>query len=247
MIIQTYLSPAAGKRLIAKGLAAREDVQTALKEHTILIIKGSTNAALAEELLKLCGYDEKVRGFYRGIFKPADAEAKYPVDKYDLIIRKGEIIRDKTVFDIADELGPDDIAFKGANAVNPLTHQAAVLIGNPTGGTMVPLTKAVIGRRLKLIHPVGLEKRNRTDFHMMAQLCNESGTAGVRMMVSPGTAYTEADAFRELFGIKAILAGAGGVAGYEGGCFFLLQGEEAALEQCRALLAEITAEPPFAL
>ena len=39
MIIQTYLSPAAGKRLIAKGLAAREDVQTALKEHTILIIK----------------------------------------------------------------------------------------------------------------------------------------------------------------------------------------------------------------
>ena len=246
-MIQTYLSPAAGKRLIAKARAARADVQTALKEHTILVIKGSTNAPLAEELLKLCGYDEKVRGFYRGIFKPAEAEAKYPVNKCDLIFRKGEVIRDKTVFDIADELGPDDIAFKGANAVNPLTHQAAVLIGNPTGGTMVPLTKAVIGKRMKLIHPVGLEKRNRNDLNMMAQLCNESSTQGVRMVVSPGTAYTEVDAFRDLFGIKAILIAAGGVAGYEGGCFFLLQSEEEALAKCRDMLAEITAEPPFEL
>ena len=49
--IQIFLTPAAGKRLIAKAIAAREDVQDAVMNHTVVVIKGTTNAYLAEELL----------------------------------------------------------------------------------------------------------------------------------------------------------------------------------------------------
>ena len=50
---QVFFSVAAGKQLIAEGLASRADIQEALREHTVVVIMGTTNGCLAEELLKL--------------------------------------------------------------------------------------------------------------------------------------------------------------------------------------------------
>ena len=36
----------------------------------------------------------------------------------DVVIRKGEWLRGKTIFDVAEEMGPEDMYFKGANAVD---------------------------------------------------------------------------------------------------------------------------------
>ena len=36
--IQVFLTPAAGKRLIARALANRPDVQCAAREHTVVIV-----------------------------------------------------------------------------------------------------------------------------------------------------------------------------------------------------------------
>ena len=53
--IQFYLTPAAGKKLIAKGIASLPEVREALKNGTILIIGGTTNAEVAYELLSTAG------------------------------------------------------------------------------------------------------------------------------------------------------------------------------------------------
>jgi len=52
-----------------------------------------------------------------------------------------------------------DVILKGANAIDMSQRRAAILIGHPKGGTIAVALQAVIGRRVRLILPVGLEKR----------------------------------------------------------------------------------------
>jgi hypothetical protein len=53
--IQFPLTVAAGKRLIAKAVASLEQVRFALENNTILILAGTTNGYVAEELLSQTG------------------------------------------------------------------------------------------------------------------------------------------------------------------------------------------------
>ncbi len=50
-----------------------------------------------------------------------------------------------------------DVILKGANSVDLKEKKAAILIGHPKGGTIAISMQAVIGRRVHLIVPVGLE------------------------------------------------------------------------------------------
>ena len=246
--IQIFLSVAAGKKLIAKGLAAREDVQDALRHHSILIIKGTTNAYVAEELLNsICYEGFSKKGFFRGLIKPAEAKVSVPIVEHDLLIREGNVITDQSIYDVVNDLGEHDFAFKGANAVNLDTGRAGILVGNPTGGTIVPLVGANVGKKVKLIHPVGVEKRVEADIADLAEICNSNSTQGLRMFPSSGKAYTELDAFSDLFPVEAAILAGGGVGGYEGGCYFLVHGEEKDLAECRKLCNEISKEPMFEL
>ena len=49
-----------------------------------------------------------------------------------------------------------DVILKGANALDVGARRAAVLIGNPDGGIAGAVVPAVVGRRVRLIVPVGL-------------------------------------------------------------------------------------------
>ncbi|MGD0953116.1 MAG: hypothetical protein ABR985_12115 [Methanotrichaceae archaeon] len=71
---QFVLTPAAGKRLIAKALVAHPAIQTALKSGTVAIIAGTTNGYVAEEILASIGQSEGFsrRRFFRGIILPPD-------------------------------------------------------------------------------------------------------------------------------------------------------------------------------
>ena len=132
--IQIFLTPAAGKRLIAKAIAAREDVQDAVMNHTVVVIKGTTNAYLAEELLAGIGVtDFDKRGFYRGVVKSPDAKSAVPVQEHDVVIEKGKYVTGKTIFDVVGDLRNGDMIFKGANAVNLEEGTAGILIGDPDG------------------------------------------------------------------------------------------------------------------
>lgn len=98
----------------------------------------------------------------------------------DVIIRKGQRIRGKSIHDLAAELNNGDIISKGANAVSLATGESAVLIGNPTAGTMSPIYQAAIGRRVRVIVPAGVEKRVDQPIYQLCQIVNNCETKGLR-------------------------------------------------------------------
>jgi hypothetical protein len=69
---QFVLTPAAGKRLIAKAVARHPQVQSALESKTVVVVAGTTNGYVAEELLACVGQGGEFRKdrFFRGIILP---------------------------------------------------------------------------------------------------------------------------------------------------------------------------------
>lgn len=244
------LTSAAGKRLIAKATAAHPALQAALQSGTVVIVAGTTNGYVAEEILRQLGQAEGFarQRFFRGITLPPTArhpeEGKFPGD---VVIVNGVWQKGETVFDAVDELKEGDVIVKGANAVDLSRKQAAVLIGHPKGGTIAAVLQAVIGRRVRLILPVGLEKRVPGDLDGLAARLNAPGAQGPRLLPVPGEILTEIEAITGLSGATAELAAGGGVSGAEGSVWLAVTGtpeQEAAAEK---IIKSVSLEPPFAL
>jgi hypothetical protein len=184
------------------------------------------------------------RHFYRGITLPPNRKSVQPGEfsedipfPGDVVIRKGEWLRGKTVFDVLDDLKEGDVILKGANAVDLSRKQAGVLIGHPQGGTMVAALQAVVGRRVRLILPVGLEKRVTADLNAIAACLNAPGAHGARMLPVPGEVITEIEALAMLTGARAELVAAGGVCGAEGAVWLAISGTAEQEQSARAVLA----------
>jgi hypothetical protein len=66
---QFLITPSAGKRLIAKIIANHPSIIKALKKGTLVIIAGTTNGYVAEEILKThkIANDFSRKHFFRGI------------------------------------------------------------------------------------------------------------------------------------------------------------------------------------
>ncbi|MBR4528895.1 MAG: hypothetical protein IKO80_01320 [Lachnospiraceae bacterium] len=233
--LQLFITPEKGKRLIARGLISRADVSGALREHTVVIVAGTTNGYLAEEAVRYLGLSGFERnGFIRGILTPPGSATKSPAEPVDMVIEKGQWRRGSTIYDVSETLGPDDLIFKGANAVYAEDHSAGVLVAHPQSGTMAAAAAAVIGRRVTLIHPVGLEKRVIRPVGELAGHANAKEATGLRLYPSPGIAYTELDALYDLYGVRAQLIAAGGIEGYQGGYLLSCDGEEERLADLQA-------------
>ena len=243
--IQIQLTPAAGKRLIAKAVVRRADVQKALKDGKVLVIGGTTNTYVANELLRCLGKDPCVTfpAFHRGVSYGPDAKPVQAEPLGDLYIDHGEVIFRDALPEICAGMGTGDIIFKGVNAVHPATKTAGILIGNTaTGGTIMEAARAVYSRRAKLILPVGLEKRVELPAYELERVLNDPEAAGLRFTAAPGEVFTEIDAIRLLTGCDAVLVGAGGVDGGEGCVYLQLSGGD--LEAAQALAAQVRHEPP---
>jgi hypothetical protein len=234
-----------GKRLIGKAMAAHPDVQAVLQKGTLVVLAGTTNGYVAEEILTAVGQAEGFsrEGFRRGMTVAPGAKAIQAELKGDVIVRDGELVQGQTIFDVVDDLQEGDIVIKGANAFDP-RGQPAVLIGHPQGGTVLALITAVIGRRVRLIVPVGLEKRVMEDINVLAQRCNAPGAQGPRLYPMPGQAFTEIDAIRMLTGAEACLLAAGGVYGAEGASWLGISGTEEQIQAAADLIRSVRDEPP---
>ena len=253
---QFVVTPSAGKRLIAKALASHAAVSSALKNGTLVIIAGTTNGYVAEEILKSLGVADGFsrKRFFRGITLPPGSdvtsegrlsdESKFPGD---VVITKGEWRKGKTIVDVVDELKEGDVILKGANAVDLQRKQGAILIGHPKAGTIAVALQAVLGRRVKLIIPVGLEKRVCSNLFSLAEKVNASGAEGIRLFPTPGQVFTEIEAVQLLTGATAGLISGGGVCGAEGSCWLAVSGTEAQEEAAEMLLASVESEPAFSL
>ena len=245
MLTMITLTVAESKRLIAKGVRAIDYVDRALEEGIVAVPKGTTNAYVAEELLgRKIEKTHYVLGatFPRGS-KPFQIDGSLP----DVVIRNGEVIEDMPAIEAAKEMGPGDVFIKGANAINPALDQAALLIGDPTGGTMGAALGILTARRAHLLVPAGLEKTVPVDLDRVSQrLKTEPGRAPI-FGLWPFTAhvFTEADALRELTAVEAIPVSAGGIGGAEGAVWLMLSGSEHQLDETMTVLDGVWGEPAF--
>lgn len=250
---QLLFTPSAGKRLIAKALVKNPAVLKAIKNGTLVIIAGTTNGYVAEEILKHL----KIKGFsktnfFRGLILPPGEtvtsegrltdESKFPGD---VIITNGEWQKGKTIADVVDTLKEGDVILKGANALNIEKNQAAVLIGHPKAGTISYVMQAVAGRRTKLIVPVGLEKRVNNDLYTLSEKLNSPEANGYRMFLVPGQIFTEIKAIKQLSGANAELIASGGICDAEGSYLLAVTGTDAQENYAEKMWKSIASEPPF--
>jgi hypothetical protein len=241
---QFSVTPAMGKRLIGQALVQHPAIENALQNGALLIIAGTTNGYVAQEILQSLGQAEGFsrEGFRRGITVAHGAEVIKAELEGDVLISGGQWQKGRTIFDTADELQEGDVILKGANAFD--AHgQAAVHIGHPQGGTILPALTAVLGRRVQLIVPVGLEKRVFGDVNALAQLCNEPGVQGPRLLPMPGEVFTELEAIELLTGAEAIQLAAGGVYGAEGAAWLGVDGTQEQIQAAAELIKSVRDEP----
>jgi hypothetical protein len=242
---QSCITTAMGKRLIGKAMVQQPDVQRVLKGGTLVIVAGTTNGYVAEEILRELGQEEGFsrEGFRRGMVVPMGV----PVPKYDfpgdVVIRDGVWQKGQTIFDVADDLKPGDVVLKGGNAFDAW-GQAAVFVGHPQGGTVLAAAAAVVGRRVRLIVPIGLEKRVFEDVNALAKQCNAADAEGPRLYPMPGEVFTELDAIGLLTGAEAWLIGGGGVYGAEGASWLGIDGEDEEVRAAVELIQSVANEPP---
>jgi hypothetical protein len=249
------LTPAAGKRLIAKALAIHPVIRECVQSGTLVIIAGTTNGYVAEEILSATGsaVEFQRRRFFRGITLPPKQattdsgrlpdESGFPGD---VILEKGVWQQGKTIFDVVDGLKEGDVILKGANAVDLAARRAAILIGHPKAGTIGAAILAAAGRRVRIILPVGLEKRIPGNLDGLAILLNSPGAKGARLFPVPGgVVFTELDAITMLTGADAELAAAGGVGGAEGSVWLAVSGTVEQIAKAEDLVRSVASEPPF--
>ncbi len=251
---QFVLTVAAGKRLIARAMVANPLIKNALKKGTVVIIAGTTGGYIAEEILAVIGdnKDFSGKGFYRGItlppgFKTTETGRVADKGKFsgDVVIKDGVWQKGKTINDIVDSLKEGDIILKGANALDLKNKRAAILVGHTQGGTITVILQAVVGRRVRLIIPVGLEKRISGDLDDIALRVNTPGTKGTRLLPVPGEVFTEIESLALLTGVTAELIAAGGVAGAEGSIRLAVSGTDEQELAALKLLEAVATEPAF--
>jgi len=251
---QFVVTPAAGKRLIAKALLEHPEIKSSLKGGTLAIIAGTTNGYVAEEILLSIGQSEGFsrKGFFRGITLPpawpTNEMGRMPDKKPfpgDVIIVDGVWQKGLTIFDVVDHLKETDVILKGANALDLSRRQAAVYIGDPKAGTIGAALQAVVGRRVRLMLPVGLEKRVPGNLEDLAARVNVPGAHGPRLLPVPGEIFTELDAIALLTGAQAELIAGGGVLGAEGCIWLGVSGKPEQIQSAENLLGSIACEPSF--
>jgi hypothetical protein len=246
MKAEVVLTVSESKRLIAKGVAALGFIQEKMEKGIIVVPSGSTNAYIYEELT---GQAIDKRVYLAGRTFPAanrpDWDAK-PMP--DLVLVDGTPNTEMNRFTALERMQPGDVYIKGANALNYNNGVAGVSIGNPTGGTVGGSLGHIIGRKLRLLIPVGLEKEVPYDIvEASALLASDDEQLGSVLSLWPihGEIFTEIEALGLLYGVDAIPVAAGGIAGAEGALRLLLLGEREDVKDAIAFVESIQGEPPL--
>ncbi len=248
MLAQVTLTPAEGKRLIAKAIACMDIVRDALKEGTVVLATSTTTAYVFEELT---GEEIKDKGmFTAGVVTAEGCGITDPEGRYDHhVIVKGEVETMKTpeLKRVLADMGPGDVFIKGANAIDPF-GAAGVLLGGDGGGTIGTAWGYLTANGVTTIIAAGLEKLVPIS---LADVVAKTGRKKLDlslgwacgMMVVQGLIVTEMEAFKELFNVDAIPIGGGGIDGGEGCKIFLLEGDPECVEAAFKTVKEIKGEP----
>jgi len=244
---QVILTVAESKRLIAKGVVALPEVQGAMEAGIVVVATGTTNAYILQELK---GEKFDLRRYRSGITtpqvpdkQPTKQEAPIP----DAVFRKGKIAPELDRYNAVKEMGKGDVYIKGANALDYVGQMAGVLIAGESGGTVGAVLGTVIGKKITLLIPIGLEKLVYEDMNELHQLTMDPDNEGPAIWPISGIIFTEIEALEVLCGVQATLISAGGVAGAEGSIRLLIEGMDEDVEAAAELVKGIKGEPRYLL
>jgi len=247
MKASVVLSTGAGKRVIAKGVAALPAVKNAIKKGTIVITLGTTNAIVAEEILG--------RAIDRGAFAAGFIDDRFNLNQRvgemdEIIIRNGEQIKiDKQ--ELLDSLTARDVVIKGGNAIDPWGN-VGVLMASRTGGTVGRYYSIALARGVEVVIPISLQKAIHTPID---ELAREMGSARIELCMGlpcgmhplVGRVVTEIDALEALFPVQVAQIACGGVGSGAGSVSLLITGQETAVRAAFDLVKNVSAEPDISL
>jgi len=247
MKAQVTLTPAEGKRLIAKAISCMDSVQKAYQEGTLIIATSTTTAYVAEELM---GKEINKGMFTAGVVTKEGASITKADGRYKHYVFDKGALKECTTAELVPYLarmGPDDVMIKGANAIDPF-GAAGILLAGSGGGTIGTAWGHLIRNGAQLIIAAGLEKLVPGPLDGVAPMM---GTEAIDkamgwkcgMMVVQGQIITEMEAMKLLFGVDVIPVAGGGIDGAEGCKIFLLEGATDNVELAFEVLSEIKGEP----
>lgn len=247
------LTPSESKWLIAKGVKNLEEVQRALKQGTVIITLGTTNAYVVEEILKDVpggGVDKIEKKRYAAGVITDRGTCIVPKEERvkEVILKNGKISTENTE-KVIENLSAEDVFIKGANALDA-TGTAGVLMANRAGGTIGSALGTVMARGVHFIIPVGIEKTIPYSIVDAAkrvgiEKCYKSTGWPVGLMPVHGKVITELDALRILGAEGAFPIGAGGIDGGEGSVVICVEGRSVEkLDGLMTLITQIKGEPP---
>ncbi len=219
------LSPANGKRLIAKAVLKHSLFREAISRGTVILALGTTNALIYEELT---GERINPEYFAAGIIKDYLGVTEPSKRVSPLVLYKGEKV-DLPWLEALKTMNKDSVFIKGANAYDEL-GLVGILVGGEAGGTIGQALGTLSMRGIKTIVPMGTEKRVPSvleSSRLLTEPLIKNNNMRVGMMVIPNaTIITEITAFKILFNVDATLVAAGGIDGYEGSSVFVIQGQD---------------------
>ena len=102
---QFCITTVIGKRLIALGIRQPPQIQEVLKKGTPVIIAGTTNGYVAEEILRGLGQVDEFdrKGFRRGVTVAPGKKLPGCELSGDVVVVDGEWQKGKTIFDVSDK------------------------------------------------------------------------------------------------------------------------------------------------
>lgn len=225
------LSPPESKRLIARAVKETVEVKSALTSGRVVVIGGTTNAYVAEELT---GGDFDKTRFAAGVIRNGTLDTVPSEDRTrPVVIIDGKVSDMEPASALAD-FTADDVYIKGANAVDP-DGNAGVLMADDRGGTIGAAMGIINARGSNLIVPVGLEKLVSSVI-AASRRCGQgrfSHATGLPVGMMPlvnAMVITELQAVSILFGHKGVAAyhiASGGVEGSEGSVVLAIEGDGA--------------------
>jgi hypothetical protein len=248
------LTPEESKRLIGRSIARMDIVQNAMDAGIIGFSLCTSCGYVIQELLG--EQSVSISGYCCG-FIYAGGSCQVPSSKQErlLLLYKGEKrwlnFAQENFSTVLNEMDADDVIIKSGNIMDPHGN-VGVLVASPDGGEAGDYLPHILSKGIKLIVPMTL---NKTVSISLAEIIPHMGICEFRrdrvqgmscgMMPLPGKVISEIDAFRELFGVKAIPVAMGGIGSGAGSVTMVLMGEDSAIEKAWHTVNEIKGEPPL--
>jgi len=245
---QVLLTPAEGKRLIAKAISNMEPVQMAYEEGILIIATSTSSAYVAEEIM---GKKIPNKGmFTAGVITKDGLHVTKSEGRYKhYVFEKGEPVEVDTpdLVPYLSKMGPSDVFIKGANAIDPF-GAAGILLAGVGGGTIGTAWGHIVRNGIQLIIPAGLEKLvpvSLTDYvtQMGTEVIDVAQGWKCGMLVVNGQVITEMEAMKFLFGVEVFPIAGGGIDGAEGCKIFLIEGPKDNIDLALEILEKIKGEP----